>query len=170
MWLLHNFPLESDIPSWTSRQGLKLNTSKSEYKYNSLLKPILPGDLPLFVLPIILVVVQSLGRVRHFAIPWTAAHQASLSFTISHGLHKLMSIILDLKLKKISPNFLSFNQTTNHLIIITVSIYQSAAHDMHYVIFFFFFKFLLTVPQGIWDLDSLTRDRTHIPCVGRAES
>ena len=35
---------------------------------------------------------QSLSRVRLFATPWTAAHQASLSFTISRSLLKLMSI------------------------------------------------------------------------------
>ena len=37
-----------------------------------------------------MVVVQQLGPV--FATPWTAAHQASLSFTISRSLLKLMSI------------------------------------------------------------------------------
>ena len=36
--------------------------------------------------------VQSLSHVRFFATPWTAAHQASLSFTISWSLLKLMSI------------------------------------------------------------------------------
>ena len=36
--------------------------------------------------------VQSLSRVRLFAIPWTAAHQASLSITSSRSLLKLMSI------------------------------------------------------------------------------
>ena len=36
--------------------------------------------------------VQSLSRVRIFATPRTAAHQASPSFTISWGLLKLMSI------------------------------------------------------------------------------
>ena len=38
------------------------------------------------------VVVQSLNRVWLFATPWTAARQASLSFTISWSLLKLMSI------------------------------------------------------------------------------
>ena len=38
------------------------------------------------------VVVQSLSHVRLFVTPWTAAHQASLSFTISQSLLKLMSI------------------------------------------------------------------------------
>ena len=36
--------------------------------------------------------VQSLSRIRLFATPWTAAHQASLSITISRNLPKLMSI------------------------------------------------------------------------------
>ena len=39
-------------------------------------------------------VVQSLSRVRLFATPWTAAHQASLSLTISWSLLKLTSIEL----------------------------------------------------------------------------
>ena len=38
------------------------------------------------------VVVQSLSCVRLFATPWTAAHQASLSFTNSRSLLKLMSM------------------------------------------------------------------------------
>ena len=38
------------------------------------------------------VVVQSLSCVCLFMTPWTAAHQASLSFTISWSLVKLMSI------------------------------------------------------------------------------
>ena len=39
-----------------------------------------------------IVVVQSLSHVQLFATPWTAAHQAFLSFTISQSLLKLMSI------------------------------------------------------------------------------
>ena len=38
------------------------------------------------------VVAQWLSHVQLFEIPWTAAHQASLSITISPGLLKLMSI------------------------------------------------------------------------------
>ena len=37
-------------------------------------------------------VVPSLRRVQLFATPWTIAHQASLSFTISRSLVKLTSI------------------------------------------------------------------------------
>ena len=40
------------------------------------------------------VVVQSVSRVQRFETPWTAKRQASLSFTISSGLLKLMSIEL----------------------------------------------------------------------------
>ena len=38
------------------------------------------------------VVVQSLSCIRLFVTPWTAARQASLSFSISQSLLKLMSI------------------------------------------------------------------------------
>ena len=41
---------------------------------------------------VVVVVVQSLSHVRRFATPWTAAHQASLSFTVSQSLLKLMFI------------------------------------------------------------------------------
>ena len=39
-----------------------------------------------------IVVIQLLSGIRLFANPWTAAHQASLSFTIFWSLLKLMSI------------------------------------------------------------------------------
>ena len=41
---------------------------------------------------VVAVVVQSFGHIRLFETPWTAARQASLSFTISRSLLKLMSI------------------------------------------------------------------------------
>ena len=41
---------------------------------------------------VVVVVVQSLSRVRLFVTPWTAARQASLSFTISQSFLKFMSI------------------------------------------------------------------------------
>ena len=40
------------------------------------------------------VVVQSLNHFQLFANPWTATRQASLSFTVSQGLLKLISIDL----------------------------------------------------------------------------
>ena len=41
----------------------------------------------------VIVAVQLLSRVRFFATPWTAAHQASLSITDSCSLLKLMSVM-----------------------------------------------------------------------------
>ena len=38
----------------------------------------------------LIVVIQSLSHVQFFVTPWTAAHQASLSFTISWSLLKLI--------------------------------------------------------------------------------
>ena len=46
------------------------------------------------LLTVITVAVQSFSHVWLFASPWTAARQASLSFTISWSLLKLMSIKL----------------------------------------------------------------------------
>ena len=47
-----------------------------------------------FSLAFVIVAVQLLSRVRLFAIPCTAARQASLSLTISWSLLKLMSLEL----------------------------------------------------------------------------
>ena len=41
-----------------------------------------------------MVALQSLSHVRLFVIPWTVAHQASLSFTISWSVLKLLSFEL----------------------------------------------------------------------------
>ena len=41
---------------------------------------------------VMVIIVQSLSCVQFFVTPWTAAHQASLSITISWSLLKLMSI------------------------------------------------------------------------------
>ena len=62
-----------------------------------------PCILPSFLLSLVMfvtflrfcipnMVVQSLSRVQLFETPWSAARQASLSFTISRSLLKLMSI------------------------------------------------------------------------------
>ena len=50
---------------------------------------MIPG--PLLSLPSLIAVVQLLSHIRLFTTPWTAARQASLSFTISRSLLKLMS-------------------------------------------------------------------------------
>ena len=41
---------------------------------------------------LVVAVILSLGRVQHFVTPWTVAHQAPLSSTISWSLLKFMSI------------------------------------------------------------------------------
>ena len=43
---------------------------------------------------VVVLLLQSLHRVWFFVTPWTAAHQSSLSFTISWSLLKLMSFEL----------------------------------------------------------------------------
>ena len=47
-----------------------------------------------FIRDNLFIVVQSLSCVQLFVTPWTAAHQAFLSFTISQSFLKLMSIEL----------------------------------------------------------------------------
>ena len=53
---------------------------------------ILFSNVVLVVRTCVVVAVQSLSCVPLFATPWTSARQASLSFTISWSLLKLMSI------------------------------------------------------------------------------
>ena len=60
--------------------------------------------------------VQLLSHVRLFATPWIAAHQASLSFTISQNLLKLVSI------KSVVP---SKHLILHHLLLLLPSIFLS---------------------------------------------
>ena len=62
-----------------------------------------PHPHPSVLIPIPAVAALSLSRVCLFVTPWTAAHQASLSFTLSQSLLKLTSI------KSVMP--------LNHLIV-----------------------------------------------------
>ena len=86
------------------------------------------------------------SRIWLFATLWMAAGQASLSFTISRGLLKLMSI------ESVMPS--------NHLILFK-SLYW-IRYTIASVICFRFFG-----PQPCRVLSSLTRDRTQNPCIGR---
>ena len=61
--------------------------------YGQLATNLMQLDLSVFVLNLFSS-VQSLSRVGLFAMPWTAACQASLSITNSWSLLKLMSIDL----------------------------------------------------------------------------
>ena len=71
-------------------------------------------------------VVQSLSRVQHFVTPWTTAHQASLSFSTSQSLLRLMSIesvmpsnhlILCRPLLLLPPVFSSFRVFSNESVL-----------------------------------------------------
>ena len=75
--------LSSNLPNWHS-----LLTSSAGYT---------PASPPFLYLPRWITsffVVQLLSHVWLFATPWTTARQASLSFTISQSLLKLMSVEL----------------------------------------------------------------------------
>ena len=69
------------------------------------------------------VFVQSLSWVQHFLTPWTVAHQASLSLTMSWNLSKFMSIELVMLFNQLifcCPLFLP-------LIFLSIMIFFSAA-------------------------------------------
>ena len=64
-----------------------------EMRLEQMTLQVLPRPAPWSIFSIDSAVdLQSLSRVQLSATPWTAAHQASLSFTISQSLLKLMSI------------------------------------------------------------------------------
>ena len=65
-----------------------------------------------FFKPTVAVVEQSLSPVRLFATPWTAACQASLSFTVSRSLLKLGSFEASHPLLPLSPPALDLSQST----------------------------------------------------------
>ena len=65
---------------------------------------------------LIFVAVQSLSHVPLFVIPWTEAHQAPLSFTISWRLLKFMSI---------ESVMLSYHLILCHLLLLLPSIFPS---------------------------------------------
>ena len=83
------------------------------------------------------VVVQSLSCVQLFATPWTAACQASLSFTVSWSLLKLMSI------ESVMPS--------NHLSQHQVFCYSSPK-GLRQVIFCFVPCCILSILNSVWDI------------------
>ena len=65
------------IPNhWTTREDIFLEYFQTKLRH--------------CIIPFVVVVVQWLSHVRLFMIPWTAARQASLPFTISQSLLKLI--------------------------------------------------------------------------------
>ena len=82
--------MPGDLAKWDFNSAGLAGTRDSALLTSFQLKPMLlehrPHNVNLKFL------VQSLGRVRLFVTPWTAAHQASMSITDSQSLLKLMSI------------------------------------------------------------------------------
>ena len=74
------FPPPRDLPD----PGTETVSPESSSLAGGFLTTELPGNF--------LTVVQSPSRVQLFVTPWTAAHQATLSFTISQSVLKLMSL------------------------------------------------------------------------------
>ena len=77
------------------------------------------------------VVVQLLSPVQLFVTPWIAAHQASLSFSISWSLLKLMSIELVMLSNHL---ILPLRPISSHPLLLLLSIFPGIR-----VFFFFFF-------------------------------
>ena len=86
-------PMNTGVGSLSLLQGIFL-TQESSWGLlhcRRILYQLSYQGIPIFV-PI--VVIQLVGRVRLFATPWNAVHQASLFFTISQSLFKFVSIKL----------------------------------------------------------------------------
>ena len=101
------------------------------------------------------VVIQWLGRVPLLETPWTAAHQASLSFTTSRSLRKLMFL----------PSCLLLSTINNHSL-------SCFFFSLTFFILFFLSSFLSYLLCCAWyhHLSSPTRDETRAPCSGSVAS
>ena len=76
------------LPPIKSSSRMSPPCSESNPTHQPLQSQLSPNSaVPVFAV----VVVQALSRVQLFATPWTAAHQASLPFTVSQSLLKPMS-------------------------------------------------------------------------------
>ena len=81
--------LASYIPQGCKESDVTERLTQSSGLKNLLLRKIYFKHQPSQLYPS--VVVQLLSHVQLFATPWTATHQASLSFTFSWSLLKLLS-------------------------------------------------------------------------------
>ena len=93
------------------------------------------------------VVAWSLSHVQLFVTPWTAAHQASLSFTTSQSLFKFKSIELVMPSNHLvlchlsSPSPPAFNLSQHQGLFQCVSSLNQVAKVLpHYYLWSFFFK------------------------------
>ena len=96
VFLLFHYHRESCLQDfWTSHNDLHFSSSLLRYQCHRLgsLEAALEAGLELEI-GLIVVIVQLLSPVLLFATLWTAAFQASLSFTFSQSLFKFTSIEL----------------------------------------------------------------------------
>ena len=116
---------------------------------------------------LVVVIVQSLNRVRLFATPWPAALQASLSFTISLSFLKLMSI----------ESMIPSNQPILcHRLLLSPSIYPSIRVFSNESVLrirgpkYWSFSFSITPPNKFSGLISFRIDWFHLLTVSRVFS
>ena len=64
-------------------------------------------------------VIQSLNRVQLFSTPWTAAYQASLSFTISHSLLKYLSFTFFMDVYFVTMCYIIMNLSNLRLLLVS---------------------------------------------------
>ena len=86
MWLETHLIIESFL--YTYQMSLNARHSSGVWKEGSMIDKISEFNREGEILHV--VVLQSLSHVQLFATPWTAAHQASLSITISQNLKYCM--------------------------------------------------------------------------------
>ena len=67
----------------------------------------------------IFAVVQALSRVQLFVTPWTTARQASLSFTVSQSLLKLMFCESVMPSNHLIIYFMGLNKTTKSPMLVS---------------------------------------------------
>ena len=83
-----------------------------------------------------------LSCVQHFVTPWTASHQASLSFTISKNLLKFMSI--ESMIPSVSPSPPAFNLSQQQGLFQRVSSSHQAAKVLEFQLQYQSFQCIFT--------------------------
>ena len=92
---LHTYYVSTCTHVYTHTHTSLDYTVQTAYNFSHLIfRKYSPTTLFPWLISIPLYVVQSLSHVWLFATPWSAAYQASLSYTISQSSFKLMSIEL----------------------------------------------------------------------------
>ena len=83
---------QTRLSNWTDRTDESINLIQDLITSQSSCLFVITLVIRISESEIFVAIVQSLSHVQLFATPWTAACQASLSFTISQSLPKLISI------------------------------------------------------------------------------